>query len=82
MADDLREREPTRDLADNPPEDGVRSDVGGTSASGGGVAAGNDTVSSADAVERADARMAPASGDAGSVPPDPLSDVKHPTADE
>ena len=30
MSDDLREREPLRDRADNPPEDGTRSDQAGT----------------------------------------------------
>ncbi len=30
MSDDLREREPTRDQGDNPPNDGTRSDIGAT----------------------------------------------------
>lgn len=30
MSDDLREREPQRDQADDPPEDGTRSDHAGT----------------------------------------------------
>lgn len=36
MSDDQRERHPLRDQADNPPEDGLRSDHAGT---GGGVQA-------------------------------------------
>lgn len=32
MSDDLRRREPRRDLADLPPEDGIRSDHAGSSA--------------------------------------------------
>ncbi len=82
MADDLREREPTRDQGDNPPENGIRSDIGGTGGSGGGVAAGNESVSGGTAVRRADARMTPAeSSSSGEAPPDPLDDVDHPTAD-
>ncbi len=77
MSDDLRERQPERDLGDNPPEDGIRSDVGATATTGGGVAAGGP------AVGRADARIEGAmSGSAGEAPPDPLADVEHPTADE
>lgn len=78
MADDLREREPLRDQGDNPPEEGIRSDIGGTSR-GGSVAPGGA------AVERADDEMEPAS-DAGTSGTggraNPLSDVEHPTADE
>ena len=76
MSDDLRERQPERDLGDNPPEDGIRSDVGATSTAG-GVAAGGPAVGRADArIEAADTT----SGD--KAPRDPLSDVEHPTADE
>lgn len=74
MSDDLREREPMRDQGDNPPEDGVRSDVGGSSAGATGVAAGGA------AVDRAERVTEPT--DASAAEPDPLSDVKHPTADE
>ena len=80
MADDQRERQPLRDQGDNPPEDGIRSDLGGSSATAGGVAPGGA------AVERADDRSEPppSGGDGGSGPadPDPLDHVKHPTADE
>ncbi len=81
MADDLRERQPDRDLGDNPPEDGIRSDIGASAGAGGagsgGVAAGGP------AIRRAANRVADAGTDEGGEPPrDPLSDVEHPTADE
>ena len=40
MSDDLREREPRRDQADFPPEDGIRSDHAGTGAGVAGPAPG------------------------------------------
>ncbi len=81
MADDLREREPIRDQADNPPEDGLRSDVGASSSGSGPVAAGGTNVDRAERVtEPSSGGAAPSGG--GAAPPDPLADVKHPTADE
>jgi hypothetical protein len=85
MADDLRERNPIRDQGDNPPEDGVRSDIGGTSESGGGPRSGGATgvAPGGQAVERADDRAdGGGAAGAGEAPRDPLSDVEHPTADE
>ncbi len=73
MSDDLRERDPIRDQGDNPPEDGIRSDHGGTGAGPGGVAPGGPSI------ERAERR----STSGGHEPArDPLADVEHPTADE
>lgn len=43
-SDDTREREPLRDQADFPAEEGVRGDLAGTSASVAGVAPGGDVV--------------------------------------
>ena len=73
MADDQRERHPARDQADNPAEDGTRSDHAGTGAGPSGVAPGGT------AVDRADDR---ATSDGQTPPRDPLADVEHPTADE
>ena len=80
MADDQRERHPLRDQGDNPPEDGTRSDLAGSSASSGGVAPGGG------AINRADQR-AESSGSGGDTAgagrdTDPLAHVEHPTADE
>ncbi len=75
MSDDLRERQPERDLGDNPPEDGIRSDVGGTATTG-GVAAGGPAIS------RANARIEGTDSGGGGEAPDPLSEVEHPTADQ
>ena len=79
MADDLREREPTRAQGDNPPAAGVRSDSAGTSGPDGGAAPGGA------AVDRAEDRSVPAGSSSGSTGPgsaDPLRDVEHATADE
>lgn len=79
MADDLREREPTRAQGDNPAAAGVRGDIAGTSGPAGGVAPGGA------AVDRAEDRTESAgssSGSAGAGSADPLRDVEHPTADE
>jgi hypothetical protein len=73
MTDDERERQPRRDRGDSPPEDGTRSDVGGSGAGVGGVAPGGD------AVERAEERTEPTGGTAGAE--DPLRRVEHPTPD-
>jgi hypothetical protein len=75
MSDDQREREPLRDQADNPPEHGTRSDLGGTSEGSTPIAPGDVAVERAGAVAERD-------GNAGGAPADPLSDVDHPTADE
>jgi len=37
LSDDTRDREPLRDRADNPPEAGIRSDLGGTGTGASGV---------------------------------------------
>ena len=74
MSDDTREREPLRDQGDNPPEAGVRSDLGGTSGGTDPVAPGAENVGRID--DQADS----GSGDAPAR--DPLADVEHPTADE
>jgi hypothetical protein len=74
MSDDQREREPLRDRGDNPPEAGVRSDLGGTSEGSSPVAPGAANVS------RIDEQAESGSGEAG--PRDPLADGQHPTADE
>jgi hypothetical protein len=72
MSDDLRERQPARDLGDNPPESGTRSDVG---ASGGdGPAAPGPVVARTEQVAT--------DTDDDATPVDPLADVEHPTADE
>jgi len=73
MSDDQREREPLRDQADNPPEQGVRSDIAGTSEGSTPVAPGEDAVRRAGALTE----------HGGGAPDDnPLSDVEHHTADE
>jgi hypothetical protein len=74
MSDDQREREPLRDQGDNPPEAGVRSDLGATSTGSDPVAPGGASVG------RIDDRAESGSGDAPAR--DPLADVQHPTADE
>ena len=75
MSDDQREREPLRDQGDNPPEAGVRSDLGGTSEGSAPVAPGAANVS------RTGDQTESGSGEAG-WRRDPLADVQHPTADE
>ncbi len=75
MSDDQREREPLRDQGDNPPEAGVRSDLGGTSGGDAPVAPGGANV------DRVAEQTEP--GDGGAAGPrDPLAGVEHPTADE
>ncbi len=73
MSDDLRERQPLRDRADNPPESGLRSDNAGSGSAASGAAPGG-----------AQAEPATRSTETGSnqAPPDPLADVDHPSADE
>ncbi len=44
LSDDTREREPLRDRADTPPDDGIRSDLGGTGSGAAGVSPGNDAA--------------------------------------
>ena len=74
MSDDTREREPLRDQGDNPPEAGIRSDLGGTSDGGDPVAPGAANVSRIDDQVESGRGEAPAAN--------PLADVEHPTADE
>ena len=74
MSDDTREREPLRNQGDNPPEAGVRSDLGGTSDGSTPVAPGSANVS------RIDDQAESGSGDAPAR--NPLAEVEHPTADE
>jgi hypothetical protein len=74
MSDDTREREPLRDQGDNPPEAGVRSDLGGTSGGSDPVAPGAANVSRIDDQSE--------SGSGAAEARNPLADVQHPTADE
>jgi hypothetical protein len=76
MSDDQREREPLRDQGDNPPEAGVRSDLGGTSSGDATVAPGGADV------DRIEEQAEPGDAKAGAGAHDPLADVEHPTADE
>ena len=74
MSDDQREREPLRHQADNPPDDGTRKAVGGSSEGSVPMGPGGD------AGRRADDVVEPAGG--GAPDANPLADVTHPTADE
>jgi hypothetical protein len=76
MSDDQREREPLRDQGDNPPEAGVRSDLGGTSSGDATVAPGGANV------QRIDQQAEPGEGEGEGEARDPLAHVDHPTADE
>lgn len=44
LSDDVRDREPLRDRADNPPEAGTRSDLGGTGSGTSGASPGGDAA--------------------------------------
>jgi hypothetical protein len=74
MSDDQREREPLRHQADNPPDDGTRKAIGGSSEGSAPMGPGGE------AAERARDVVEPGQGEAPAR--DPLADVEHPTADE
>lgn len=63
-SDDQREREPLRDRADLPSEEGTRSDHGGTSATSSGVRPGGSEAVRAGAVQAQDREGEPPAGQA------------------
>ena len=65
LSDDTRDREPLRDRADNPPEEGTRSDLGGTGSGASGVSPGGEAVRDA-ALQTQDREGEPPGGQATS----------------
>jgi len=64
LSDDTREREPLRDRADLPAEEGTRSDHAGTSTTAAGASPGGDEAVSETAVQANDREGEPPAGQA------------------
>jgi hypothetical protein len=62
LSDDTRDREPLRDRADNPPEAGTRSDIGGTGSGASGATPGGDAAVRETAVRTQDREGEPPAG--------------------
>jgi hypothetical protein len=62
LSDDARDREPLRDRADNPPEAGTRSDLGGTGTGDSGASPGGDAAVREAAVQTQDREGRPPGG--------------------